>query len=280
MGVAQSTTLAAQSTALIELTQHQGFTKHEVTSTSRTRLELLSRSLVFAKGLQHLTQLCTLDLMFNCFATLPSGVCVVSTLRSLDVSNNRLTTLSDDVSQLVNLRCLRANHNRLTSLPPLGITALRVLELFHNVIADVPASLGDLHCLTHLVLHTNAIARVPASLARLRSVRVVDFRLCRLEFVPIELDRLPHDTIVGLSGNDALGVREVDARARLRDLSACSTQLGAIRESATTLCIGLQDLELPVLVTLEIVDAAFPNAIRMAAKWDLIAAVKHFTSPS
>ncbi len=49
-----------------------------------------------------------------------------------------------------------------------------------------------------------------------------------------------------------------------------------IRDEAATLATGLQDLELPALVTLEIIDAAFPNAIPMHKKWDLVVAVKHF----
>jgi len=52
--------------------------------------------------------------------------------------------------------------------------------------------------------------------------------------------------------------------------------LGVIREAATIICVGLQDLELPALVTLEIIDAAFPNSIPMHKKWDLVTAVKHF----
>ena len=34
--------------------------------------------------------------------------------------------------------------------------------------------------------------------------------------------------------------------------------------------------ETPALVTLEIIDALLPNAVRMAAKWELITAAKHF----
>ena len=49
-----------------------------------------------------------------------------------------------------------------------------------------------------------------------------------------------------------------------------------IREQAMALAIGLQDLELPALVTLEILDEAFPNSIRMYGKWELVTAVKHF----
>jgi hypothetical protein len=40
--------------------------------------------------------------------------------------------------------------------------------------------------------------------------------------------------------------------------------------------IALQDLELPALVTLKVLDALFENSIRMWAKWELITTVKHF----
>jgi hypothetical protein len=50
-----------------------------------------------------------------------------------------------------------------------------------------------------------------------------------------------------------------------------------IRERATEICIGLQDLEPPAFVTLQIIDeAVHENSIRMWAKWELITAVKHF----
>lgn len=52
-------------------------------------------------------------------------------------------------------------------------------------------------------------------------------------------------------------------------ISQCKTRFSQV-------CIGIQDLSLPALVTLEILDALLPNDIRMAAKWDLIVAVKHF----
>jgi len=40
-------------------------------------------------------------------------------------------------------------------------------------------------------------------------------------------------------------------------------------------CIGLQDLELPALVTLEIIDALCPNDFTMFFKWEIIKKVKH-----
>ncbi len=56
------------------------------------------------------------------------------------------------------------------------------------------------------------------------------------------------------------------------------TDVAAMRKRATAACIGLQDLDLPVLVTLEILDALVDNEVRMAAKWQLAATVKHFSA--
>ncbi len=65
-------------------------------------------------------------------------------------------------------------------------------------------------------------------------------------------------------------------RPRLSEIFAATTSLSMIRDAATTLAIGLQELELPALVTLEIVDAAFPNSVPMHLKWAVLVAVKHF----
>jgi hypothetical protein len=70
-----------------------------------------------------------------------------------------------------------------------------------------------------------------------------------------------------------------NARSRFIELLAATTHIGLIRERATSVCVGLQDLDLPALVTLEIIDAdVCANNIRMWAKWELITAVKHFHS--
>jgi hypothetical protein len=68
-----------------------------------------------------------------------------------------------------------------------------------------------------------------------------------------------------------------DCAVRIREILAATTHIGMIRERATEICIGLQDLELPAFVTLQIIDeAVHENSIRMWAKWALITAVKHF----
>jgi hypothetical protein len=83
-------------------------------------------------------------------------------------------------------------------------------------------------------------------------------------------------TIAALTFDDTYGSAKQCAR-RVNDIIAATTHIGFIRERATEICIGLQDLELPAFVTLLIVDeAVHENSIRMWAKWELITAVKHF----
>jgi hypothetical protein len=63
---------------------------------------------------------------------------------------------------------------------------------------------------------------------------------------------------------------------RVNEIIVATTHIGMIRERATEICIGLQDLELPAFVTLTIIDEVHENSIRMWAKWELITAVKHY----
>jgi hypothetical protein len=52
--------------------------------------------------------------------------------------------------------------------------------------------------------------------------------------------------------------------------------IGMIRSRVTEVCKALQELGLPTLLTLGILDELIPNEIRMWAKWELVTAVKHF----
>jgi hypothetical protein len=86
----------------------------------------------------------------------------------------------------------------------------------------------------------------------------------------------PLPTIAGLPFEDTIHSAEQCAH-RVNEIIAATTHIGFIRERATEICIGLQDLELPAFVTLQIIDeAVHENSIRMWAKWELITAVKHF----
>ena len=103
----------------------------------------------------------------------------------------------------------------------------------------------------------------------------------QLQWLPIELDRLPSDVRLLLVGNPLAALRSATTtnatRAQLPEIFAATTHIGMIRERAMTICVALQDLDLPAFVTLKIVDeAVHQNSVRMWAKWELITAVKHF----
>jgi hypothetical protein len=63
--------------------------------------------------------------------------------------------------------------------------------------------------------------------------------------------------------------------AQLDDLADTGifNQMYVIRDRAATICIAMQDLALPALITLELLDAAFPNDIPMHKKWQLVTVI-------
>jgi hypothetical protein len=92
----------------------------------------------------------------------------------------------------------------------------------------------------------------------------------------LQLRGNPLSTITGLPFENTVDSAKQCAR-RVNEIIAATTHIGFIRERATEICIGLQDLELPAFVTLQIIDeAVHENSIRMWAKWELITSVKHF----
>jgi hypothetical protein len=116
---------------------------------------------------------------------------------------------------------------------------------------------------------------LPAELPEL--TRLYVRRLGPLDLVPdsssfLQLDGNPLPPIAGLPFDSA-----AQCALRVNEILAATTHIGMIRERATEICIGLQDLELPAFVTLQIIDETLhENSIRMWAKWELITAVKHF----
>lgn len=72
------------------------------------------------------------------------------------------------------------------------------------------------------------------------------------------------------------GVDAVFTEALRAFLLRNSDRVSLLRHRATEICIALEDVGLPALVTLYIIDAALPNNVQMAAKWALATTVKHF----
>jgi hypothetical protein len=156
---------------------------------------------------------------------------------------------------------------------------LTVFQLVRNQLSCLPEELGKLGQLRSLDARYNALASVPGSLGALERLRCLVLYSNQLSWLPIELDQLSESCRVELENNPlpiSVGFTE-NGRPHLRELFARTTHIGAIRARATEICVGLQELELPALLSLLIIDAAVPaNAIRMWAKWELVTKVKHF----
>jgi hypothetical protein len=211
------------------------------------------------------TRIKHLQLSSNVFADLPEALTSLTELETLGLTDNRLTALPPLAGRLTSLTCLSCPYNRLSSVSReiAQLRLLKTLKLDNNELETVPSQLGKLRALTYLSLHSN-----------------------RLRWVPCELDLLPADAEVFLDQNPlAIAFRKSpnarhcngeNARSRLSELFSLTTHVGTIRSRATTVCCALHDLDLPALVTLEIIDELLGNDVRMWAKWELITAVKHF----
>jgi hypothetical protein len=69
----------------------------------------------------------------------------------------------------------------------------------------------------------------------------------------------------------------VDFAVDVEDIRPEDRKLFECRERLTEICIGLQDMQLPAWVTLQILDAARPwSTLELHSKWALACAVKHF----
>lgn len=212
------------------------------------------------------------------------NIAQLSRSTALNLRSNVLTEIPSGVFAMPQLTVLHLTSNSLAALTPAigDLTQLTDLFLDENRLEVLPSAIGRLRALTTLRLDRNALTSVPHELGRLQALRWLFLTNNRLRWLPISLQALPTTTRLLVSGNPLpIPVSESkrglhSSRPVLDEILAATTAIGMIAEPATTAAIGLQDLELPALVTLEIIDALFANNIRMAAKWDLVCAVKHF----
>jgi hypothetical protein len=223
----------------------------------QTDLNLAGRGmLAISDGLGRATHLERLVLTQNKLYAVPKCVFLLGALRVLHLNGNRISELPPAIALLPELTILWLHNNLLLSLPReiALLSALVAIDVSNNRLFDLPTELGSMPALTHVNAHSNL-----------------------LSWVPVELDRLRPSATLYLHGNKLpLSLHFENVRSKLDDIFAVTTKIAMIRWRATDVCIGLQDLELPALVTLEIIDTLLVNAIRMWAKWELITAVKHF----
>jgi hypothetical protein len=201
----------------------------------------------------------------------------VPTVTKLCLESNGITTLSDDIGQLVIMQEFRASYNCLTTLPSVmeKLTALRTLALRGNRFTQFPREILDLKNLTLLDMSCNLLTAIPRELCTLEELE--DMNLCNnfLSWVPVELGSWHDGQFIQLGGNK-WPPEELSGVSSLTDVFRITKHIGMIRYAAGTVCIAMQNLNLPALLTLLIIDELFENDIRMWAKWELITAVKHF----
>jgi Leucine-rich repeat (LRR) protein len=142
------------------------------------------------------------------------------------------------------------------------------LESYHK---ELPLAVAGLRNLQSLSVVHSWLEIVPGALGRLPQLRQLDLRFNKLSWIPSTLVR-PFDKLI-LEGNPICRRGRIDPEWAVE---AHADELRVFRYEFAEAAIGLQDLELPALVTLEILDALCPNAVPMHKKWDLAVAVKHF----
>jgi Leucine-rich repeat (LRR) protein len=224
---------------------------------SECELEFSDRKMqrISSDNVKLLTNVERLDLSSNLFDDVPKAIARLPKLRMLLLTNNQIFELSPTIG-------------RLTSLTHLGLSS--------NHLVHLPRALGLLQNLVELFADQNRLESVPAELGRLRRLQRLSLTYNRLRWLPEGLLQLPESIQFDLYANPVHKEHVFD-HASLSKIIVAATHIGTIRGRATEICVGLQDLELPALVTLAIVDeSVHENSIRMWAKWELITTVKHY----
>jgi hypothetical protein len=176
---------------------------------------------------------------------------------------------------------LQMRHCGIYTFPPSlpSFTDLVDLDISENKLSILSPSICRMRTLTTLNIEENRIVRLPGGLAQMPSLRVLSIGGNELSWLPSTFHITRPIYIDGLTNNRFWRHTDVIGRSSVTMSGIFAQTLDRLRVFADEFAeaaIGLQDLELPALVTLEILDALCPNAVRMAAKWDLIVAVKHF----
>jgi hypothetical protein len=159
------------------------------------------------------------------------------------LSGADLTALPRELFCMRNTTNLWLNVNTLCALPRdiAQLKKLQRLSLFRNQLKSLPAEIGQLTNLVELHVGDNLLQWLPVEASQ----------LAKLSKLMLTGNPLP--AIAGLAYTDESAAQ---CARRFDEIFAATTHVGFIRERATEICIGLQDLELPALITLEIIDEA------------------------
>lgn len=158
-----------------------------------------------------------LDLSKNKLSMLPEEMGGCRFLRRLNLSENDLSALPPAIEHLRHLEYLSLTRNCLGDLPKLP-PGLRVLNLAHNSMKQIPLSVPELTTLRELDLGYNRLLRLPETLhqlANLQHLRLSGNEIAAWQDTVLKLDSL--DSLHGLTSGR-------DKRRLLRFLKACRRQ--------------------------------------------------------
>jgi hypothetical protein len=199
----------------------------------------------------------TLDISCNVITVITSAFSEFGILRKIFAQNNELMSLPRDFEKLVALKEIDLSNNRFSAFPQelLALKQLEVLDLSENNLTALPRELITFEEMTNLFVRSNNLEWLPIELRDWGAQIYVGgncfaFRPCAY------LYPTSHNELLGIFG--------------------ATKHIGMIRHAAGTVCIAMQNWNLPALLMLLIIDELFENDIRMWAKWELITAVKHF----
>eukprot|EP01116_Phalansterium_solitarium_P001741 TRINITY_DN11556_c0_g2_i1.p1 TRINITY_DN11556_c0_g2~~TRINITY_DN11556_c0_g2_i1.p1 ORF type:complete len:535 (+),score=145.40 TRINITY_DN11556_c0_g2_i1:189-1793(+) len=229
-----------------DLPEQMACTDLQTLNVSRNHLERVPVAAV------HLIELMTLDLSDNRIEVIPDEISEMLSLTALDVSKNLIKDLPDTLYGMRALRKLVFSNNKLRALSPAFGTMLRleelicrgnlltrfptfeatacllVLDLSHNGIGAVPASIGSLRKLQQLSLSSNYIKSVAVEIESCQELRRIDLSSNRLTEIPFEFAKLKQLEEV-LLHNNPLHARYAPAlagvpamRAVLAEIAACT----------------------------------------------------------
>src|SRR5438132_4238514 len=127
-----------------------------------------------------------LDLRGQGLTDVPEWVWARRELETLNLSENRISSVSNDIAQLSGLRMLDLGHNELAELPEaLGelVNLSDYLYLSFNHLTNFPAFLSHLNRLKYLNVTDNQLCDLPDAIGDmlgLRELRLYDNRLTQL----------------------------------------------------------------------------------------------------
>lgn len=144
----------------------------------------------------------SLNLSSNSISDL-SGLNKLSrTIEKLDLSFNKLTVLRMDFTQFHSIKNLNLCNNGIRRFPrSITSESLRTLNLSHNLIDSIPASIGELKGLIELDLSYNNLDKLPEEVEFLTNLRVLKLTGNNLTHLPKGLGKLKKLKELILTGN-------------------------------------------------------------------------------